>query len=38
LLAEYGYCKTLQNDPGDGFRFVDNHVFALAMRLGGGHP
>jgi hypothetical protein len=38
LLAEYGYWKTLQNDPGDGFRFVDNHVFALAMRLGGGHP
>ncbi|MBN1605555.1 MAG: hypothetical protein JW940_02925 [Polyangiaceae bacterium] len=37
LLAEYGYWKTLQNDPGDGFKFVDNHVFALAMRFGGGH-
>jgi hypothetical protein len=37
FLAEYGHWKTLQNDPGDGFRFVDNHVFALAMRFGGGH-
>jgi hypothetical protein len=36
LLAEYGYWKTLQNDPGDGFKFVDNHVIAIGVRFGGG--
>jgi hypothetical protein len=33
--TEYGYWLPLQNDPGDGFKFVDNHVFALAIRYHG---
>jgi hypothetical protein len=35
--AEYGYWKTLNNDPGDGYKFVDNHVLALSLRYQGGH-
>jgi hypothetical protein len=32
IAAEYGFWKPLQNDPGDGFKFLDNHVLALAWR------
>ena len=36
VLVEYGYWKPLQNDPGDGFQFIDDHVVALALRFEGG--
>ena len=36
-LLEYGFWKTAQNDPGDGFRFVDNHVASLGFCYEGGH-
>lgn len=33
VLAEYGFWKTAQNDPGNGFAFVDNHLFTVAARF-----
>ncbi len=36
MIGEYGYWRALENDTGDGFKFLNNHVYAFAFRFHGG--